>query len=173
MRRPFIAIFLACLFFAGCSSLAPATGLKPGQLAPDFALTTLDGGNVSLSKFKGRVVVLDFWATWCSPCQQSLPHLQAQAANTDLARRGLVVLAVNEQESSSTIRAFMSEKHFTFTVARDTDGSTARDYSVETMPERVIIGRDGRVQAAFSGWTPDTAHQIDEAVNTALDAPVR
>jgi peroxiredoxin len=151
--------------FAGCAS----NGLAPtGQPAPGFSLATPAGEQIELAKLKGKVVVLDFWATWCVPCQQSLPHLQKIAADTDLAQRGLVVLAVNEQEKAGTIRPFVDAKHFTFTVVQDSDGSTAQDYSVNALPTTIVIGRDGLIQAVITGWAPDSADRIEQAVNSAL-----
>jgi cytochrome c biogenesis protein CcmG/thiol:disulfide interchange protein DsbE len=93
------------------------------------------------------------------------------AADADLAQRGLVVLAVNQQEDAGTIRAYMTSKNFKFSVVQDTDASAYRDYALQGLPTTIIIGRDGIVQSSFLGWTPDTGHQIDDAVNHALDAP--
>ncbi len=158
---------------AGCASngLAPVGDVR--RLAPDFSLPSLKGSPVTLSSLKGKVVVLDFWATWCLPCAQALPHLQSMAADSAMAQKGLVVLAVNEEEKVETIRPFIDEKHFSFAVLEDTGGSVARDYSAFALPVTVIIGRDGFVSAVFSGWTQDTAIQIDDAVKAAIDKPIR
>jgi peroxiredoxin len=168
-----IGIFTILFIAAGCASngLAPVGNVQ--QPAPDFSLSTLSGDQMALSTLKGKVIVLDFWATWCEPCVQGLPHLQSMAANTDFAQRGLTVLAVNEEEKPDVIRSFIDNKHFTFTVVRDADGAVGRAYSAFSLPTTIVVGRDGLVQAVISGWTPDTAHQIDDAVNHALEAPIR
>jgi len=173
MRIGPISITATLLLATGCGS----TGLAPVgnslQPAPDFSLATLKNQKIGLVDLKGKVVVLDFWATWCPPCAQALPHLQATATDTNLAQRGLVVLAVDEGEKPETIRSFNDDRHFTFTVVQDADGSVARDYSVLSLPMTFVIGRDGLVRAVISGWDQNTAQQIDAAIAQALDSPVR
>lgn len=161
-------IFTALLMLAGCASTGSSSGAHAGQPAPDFSLKALNGDRVVLSQLKGKVVVLDFWATWCPPCQEALPHFQAMSANADFAQRGLTVLAIDEQEDAGTIQPFIDSRHFTFTVVQDSEASAYRDYALQGLPTTIIIGRDGNVQATITGWTPDTAHQIDDAVNHAL-----
>lgn len=164
MRHAIGAIFSAMILAAGCASNGLAPVGQARRPAPDFSLLTLNGQPIALVNLRGKIAVLDFWATWCASCVQGLGRLQAIAANADLARDGVVVLAVNEGETPQTIRPFIDEKHFTFTVARDSDGSVARAYCVFALPTTFIVGRDGLVQAVFSGWTQDTAEQIDEAL---------
>ena len=166
-----IAIVTLLLLASGCTG----TGLAPsGQLhqpAPNVSLPALDDRQISLSQLKGKVVVLDFWATWCPPCREGFPHLQSLAANVDMAQRGLTVLAVNEEEKPAEIRAFLDQAHYSLTVVQDSAGLAARAYGVSALPTTIVVGRDGLVQAVISGWTPDTAHQIDDAVAHALEAP--
>jgi peroxiredoxin len=173
MRTGIIGIACAWFLAAGCASTSLAPVGRSRQPAPQFQLTALDGKPIELTTLKGKVVVLDFWATWCEPCVQALPHLQAMAVNVDMAQRGLVVLAVNEEETPEIIRPFIDGNHFTFTVVQDTDGSAARDYSAFSLPTTIVIGRDGLVWAVVSGWTQNSAEQIDDAVKQALDAPIR
>ncbi len=119
------------------------------------------------------MVVLDFWATWCQPCREGLPHLQALATNADMAQRGLSVLAINEEEKPAAIRAFLDHTHYGFAVGLDADGSIRRAYGVSALPTTIVVGRDGIVGAVISGWTQDTGRQIDEAIARSLDAPIR
>ena len=76
----------------------PSPSMQPGRAAADFSLPTLAGGQIRPSGLHGKVVVLDFWATWCPPCREGLPHLAKLSSNADLAQRGLIVVAVNEEE---------------------------------------------------------------------------
>jgi thiol-disulfide isomerase/thioredoxin len=166
-------ILSVMLLASGCTTqgMAPARQLR--QLAPDFSLQVVDGRQIFLSHLRGKVIVLDFWATWCPPCREGLPNLQSLSANADMSQRGLDVLAVNEEEKPETIRRFLGLNLYTFAVLQDADGSTARAYSVSTLPTTIVIDRDGFVQAVISGWTQDEPRRIDEAVMHALDAPIR
>jgi thiol-disulfide isomerase/thioredoxin len=143
-----------------------------GKAAKDFTLDTLDGKTVKLSALKGDVVVLDFWATWCGPCQHSLPHLQKLSADKERADKGLKVYAVNDQEKKNVVQAFLNENHYTFTVPLDKDGKVMESYMVQGIPTTVIVGRDGVIAKVFVGYGgEDSAKEIDTAVDDALKAP--
>jgi thiol-disulfide isomerase/thioredoxin len=166
-----VAVMLCAMFAAsGCAQKGFGLPSLLSHPAPDFSLPSVDGRQISLAQLHGKVVVLDFWATWCTPCRQALPHLQALAANADMARKGLVVLAIDEREQPATIRPFLDQNHYTFTVIQDTNASAERAYDPPEFPTTIVIGRDGLVRSVISGWTQDTPHLIDAAVTDALDA---
>lgn len=162
------SLFLLALV-AGCVETSSQQSAPPGpKSAPAFVLAALNGEKVSLAGQKGKVVVLDFWATWCPPCREALPHLQKIATDADLAQKGLVVWAVNERENDRTIQAFLDQAHFKFTVLQDSDGTVADLYSVTSIPVTVVIGRDGLVRSVSIGYDSQTAQRIDAAINQAL-----
>lgn len=143
----------------------------PGKTAPDFLLRETSGERVKLSDLKGNVVLLDFWATWCPPCQASLPHLQEASDNQAWASRGLVVWAVNARQSAQDVSDFLDRKGYTFTALLDSDGTAMSEYGVHGIPMTVIVGRDGKVRNVFVGWGDNSAQEIDEAIDKALAEP--
>jgi peroxiredoxin len=138
-----------------------------GKPAPDFSLTTLDGKTVRLSDQRGKVVLLDFWASWCYPCQVTLPHTQALSDNRDLANKGLVVWAVtgpdNKQGMADAKRFVLSHK-FTFAAPADTKDAVKNAYGVWGIPTAVVIGRDGLIKSVVGG----NSKVIDDSIASAL-----
>ena len=130
-----------------------------GKPAPGFSLGTVNGPQVELQDQKGKVVLLDFWATWCGPCQESLPHTQKLSADKDLADRGLIVWAVNDAEDKDTVDKFLTQNDYTLNVPLDSNGSVMSDYDVRGIPTLVIIGRDQTVKSVFVGYDPNGEKQ--------------
>lgn len=125
-----------------------------GQLAPDFSLPTLGGGETNLSDYTGQVVLVNFWATWCPPCKAEMPDINAyyEARQDD----GLVVLAVNAQEDTATVSSFIEATGFSFPVLLDSDGRVEQQYQVRSFPMTFVIDRDGRVVYIHNGLiSPD------------------
>src|SRR5579862_2589451 len=114
-----------------------------GKPAPGISLSTIDGKKIKLSDQKGKVVVIDFWATWCGDCMVSLPHVQQMNDKKEWADKGLVVWAINAAEKPQIVKDFLKEKKFTFTVPMDDDRVALNDYKVNGIPATVIVGRDG------------------------------
>lgn len=117
-----------------------------GEPAPDFTLLSPEGDPVSLSDFRGKTVVLNFWATWCPPCRAEMPELQAvweeRGEGTDL-----VVLAVDVGETADTVKGFIEEIGLTFRVAIDDAGSVAAHYGVRGLPATFFIDAKGVVRS--------------------------
>jgi len=125
--------------------------VKMGQRAPGFTLPQLPSGKLSLSKFKGRVVVLNFWATWCPPCVMETPSLEKFA--TQMKSQGVTVLGVSVDENEQQLKQFVQNYHLSYPVARDPSAALANSYGTYKLPETYIIGRDGRVADKIIGAT--------------------
>ena len=134
---------------------------SPGDVAPAFVAPVLSGGELSLEKHRGRVVLLDFWATWCPPCVAAMPSLQRMHDKHRAA--GLDVIGVNiEREAVDRVRRFVAARKLTFPVVID-PGTIAPAYGVYSYPSSVLLDRDGVVRRVHRGV-------VAEAV---LDAEIR
>jgi thiol-disulfide isomerase/thioredoxin len=117
----------------------------------------------SLSSMKGHTVLLDFWATWCGPCQQTAPVVDRIAAR--YRDQGLDVVGVNTSDAAGNAAPWAARHHLGYPIAYD-EGAAARAYGVENLPTLVIIGKDGTVVAVHHGVTSDA--ELDELVKKAL-----
>jgi thiol-disulfide isomerase/thioredoxin len=140
-----------------------------GKPAPTFSLQTVQGKDMSLAKERGNVVVLDFWATWCPPCRESLPGLQKLHADKELADKGLKVYAVNLREGTEEAKQYLEQNNLTFPVPLDKAGAVAQKYLVSGIPTTAVVGRDGKVKAVFVGFGGGAEERLREAVNKALE----
>ena len=138
-----------------------------GQSAPPFKLALLDGGELDLSAQKGRnIVILDFWATWCGPCVKALPNLIDVAKTYE--DRGVVFYAVNQRETPEKIRAFLERKRFNLRVPLDREGRVGELYGVQGIPQTVVIGKDGTVQAVHVGFMPGMKKELSNELDALL-----
>lgn len=138
-----------------------------GEAAPDFTLSTPDGDEVKLSDLKGKVVVIDFWATWCGPCRVGLPHLDK--LTEQMKDKGVKVFAVNLKEDEAKVEDFIEETKLSTPVLLDTEGETAAAYGVTGIPQTVVIGKDGKVAKVFVGFDPSESPKLlEDAVNAAM-----
>jgi thiol-disulfide isomerase/thioredoxin len=152
---------------AGEHGEAEAPHKSVGQPVPDVTLPLLGGGEVKLAELKGKVVLLDFWATWCGPCVQGLPKVNEVA--TKLAERGVVFYAVNLAEKPETIEKFLAKKELKLAVAL-ADQKMGTKFGVNGIPHTVIVGKDGVVRTVHIGFGPGAEKQLEKDLIAAIEA---
>ena len=144
---------------------APGTELI-GRAAPDFELPQVNGETFRLSENAGKIVVLDFWATWCGPCVAALPDY-VEATN-HFNESELAFVAVNIEESPQQIRAFLKEHELNLRVAVDGGSQVASQYGVSGIPHSLIIGPEGTIEYVHVGYSPDTGAEIQRVAEEIL-----
>lgn len=168
-RPPEGAMRMDALFGDDTDTPEPETDLLTGKPAPTFSLELLGDGaaTVPAGKLGETVVVLDFWASWCGPCRRSLPVLAGVAA--EYKDKGVVFYAINQQEQADDVRRFLEKEKITCAVALDADGKVGQAYQVQGIPQTVLIGKDGTVQAVHVGMIPDLEKTLREQIEKLLD----
>lgn len=152
-------LLLACACNTGPATVTPAAGeLGPGAPAPELAAPQLDGARFDLAAQRGKLVLVDFWASWCEPCRRELPALEA--LHREHAAAGLVVVGVSLDEELADAEAFARDQvKLSFPLVYDADRSLAGRWSPPKMPTVFLIERDGTIARVFAGEKPG---QLDE-----------
>ena len=161
----------AAAVLAGCPSNMKSGGGAAHPLerhpAPDVEVTMRSGGSAwHPSNANGKVLVLDFWATWCGPCKESFPRLDAVYQKH--ANRGLEVVGIDEDEDPKGVAEFVQTTGATFPIALDPSGDAASTFHVGTMPSEFVIDRHGVVRYVHAGYHPDDMDALDKEVTELL-----
>jgi thiol-disulfide isomerase/thioredoxin len=156
---------LAVAAFAVAAAGA-AAAVTPSAGAPDFTLPSLDGPNLRLQEQRGRVVMINFWASWCGPCRVEMPHLARLYEK--YRGSGFTVLAVNIDESPQKAASLATQLGMRFPVLLDTDKKVSRLYDLSTMPSTVLVDRDGRVRYLHRGYRDGYEETYDKQIRELL-----
>ena len=159
---------LGALALAGAAFASPlATGAVATQsAAPDFTLRSMSGPNLRLAEQRGRVVMVNFWATWCGPCRQEMPQLDRLYQKYKSS--GFVLLGVNVDEDVRKATDVAAKLGVTFPVLLDTDKAVSKLYDLSTMPSTVIIDRDGKVRYLHRGYLAGYEDNYDKQIRELL-----
>lgn len=164
--------FLLILAVALVVSLSGADARAAGKAAADFSLRDLNNTTQTLSQYKGKVVLLNFWATWCGPCQVEMPHLQK--LYTDLGPKGFVVIGISTDDAKSAagVKPIVKSKGLTYPVLLDQQTSVVSQYNpAKTLPFNVLVDRKGDIVSVFSGYNPGDEVKVRQAVEALLALP--
>jgi thiol-disulfide isomerase/thioredoxin len=145
-----------------------AMGLNVGDVAPDFTLPKLDGGTMSLHDTRGKVVLIDFWATWCGPCKAAIPHVQKLYEKHK--SKGFVVLGVDvwEREGKDVVKKFRDDYGLTYDILLDTDGTVPDLYQVRGIPSAWLLDRNGIIVWSKLGFGPGGEVELEKQILAAL-----
>ena len=160
----FVLFLFLTIFVRDAVSLEAA---QIGKLAPEFALNDVNGGKVTLSEYKGKVILVNFWATFCGPCKAEMPSLN----NLFLAFRndGFIVLAISTDDSEKPVQSFIRKKGIAFPVLLDKDQDVYFDkYGVIGLPTSFLIDRDGLIREKFLGDRPWDAPEMKKKIEVLL-----
>ncbi len=142
-----VVMMAATLVFSAAVLAADVSGP-----APDFTLKSKDGKNVRLSELQGQVVMINFWASWCGPCRQEMPHLEA--IHKEYVDYGFTLLGINVDEKQALAEKLLAQIPVSFPILFDPSGSVSKLYNVDAMPTTILIDRDGNLRHLHRAYRP-------------------
>ena len=147
--------------------IAKTTIVKKGDKAPDFTVEMVDGSKVQLSKLKGKVVLINFWATWCPPCREELKHVQKQIID-HFKGKDFVFLPISRGEKKEVVEAFRKKMDYTFPMGLDPKQSIYKLYASNYIPRNFLVGKDGKIIYLSVGYTPEEFAEMIAIIEAAL-----
>jgi len=163
--------FIAALLLIHAGSLIAQdefTLVKTGETAPDFTFETAPGKTMKLSDLKGKVVWINFFATWCGPCRKELPHLQEEVYNQYKNNDDFVLIILGREHTWDEVNKFKTEQGFTMPFYPDPERKVFSLYANQNIPRNFIIDKDGKVAYSSIGFEPEEFEKIKQKVITLL-----
>lgn len=151
-----------CLSLPGGLDAAP----RPGQPAPDFNVVSTSGQQVSRDNYRGHVLLVDFFATWCQPCRQSIPHLVEM--NRKYGKQGLQILGLSaDEDGERPVRAFASQYRITYPLALAGD-TTSADFGIRSVPVMFVIDKKGVIAEVYRGFSDEMGRSMEKLIKRLL-----
>ena len=149
------------------AEIAKTTLVKVGDKAADFTVEMLDGKQITLSKLKGKVVLVNFWATWCPPCREELKHVQKEIIDR-FKGKDFVFLPISRGEKKATVEAFREKAGYTFPMGLDPKQSIFKLFASNYIPRNFLIGKDGKIVYLSVGYDEKEFNELISAIDKAL-----
>ena len=159
-------IAVIVLIIAAAQAAPVLADAKVGQAAPGFTLPSMNGSNLRLKEQRGKVVMVNFWATWCGPCRQEMPLLDK--LYRQYRNKGFQLLGVNIDNDRKNAGNMASKLRVSFPVLFDPEKKVADSYGVSAMPYTVMIDRDGVVRSVHKGYVPGTEKKYEDEIRSLL-----
>ncbi len=147
--------------------IAATTLVKEGDKAPNFTVEMIDGKKITLSELKGKVVVVNFWATWCPPCRQELKVVEKELINR-FKGKDFVFLPISRGEQAKTVEAFRKQNGYTSPMGLDPMQEIYKKYASNYIPRNFVVGKDGKIIYVSVGYTPEEFGQMVKTIEKAL-----
>lgn len=166
MLRQLAKHLLTAITSALLFTVAPCNALEAGDLTPEIELPGAGATPVRIARQPGKIIYLDFWASWCGPCRQSFPWMNAMQEK--YKTQGFQVIGINLDAQGEDAEKFLAKTPAKFTVAYDPKGNSARLFGVKGMPTSLLIGKDGKVISQHIGFNDDSREKMEQAIQAAL-----
>lgn len=150
------------------AEFAATTLVRTSDEAPDFTVEMMDGSQVQLSSLRGKVVLVNFWATWCPPCRAELKRVQKEIVDR-FAGRDFAFIAISRGEQRATVEKFLSEKGYVFPAGIDPDESIFKRFATQSIPRNFLIDRDGRIAFIGVGYDDKEFSKLVEHIEKTLN----
>src|SRR5512140_1152136 len=151
---------------AALAMALPVVGATPSGPAPEFTLPEKGGGQVDLAKYKGQVVMLNFWASWCGPCREEMPLLENIYKKYN--KMGFTLIGVNVEPDSKAAEGFLKQTPVSFPVIYDKDSTVSKAYDVSGMPSTVIIDRKGNIRVLHRGYKAGDENEYLDSIRNLI-----
>ena len=161
------ALFVMAIAAPQSASAEATTIIKQGQKAPDFTVEMVDGDKVTLSSLKGKIVLINFWATWCPPCREEFKRVQKDLID-HFKGQDFVFLPISRGEKKSTVDSFRDKQGYTFPMGLDPTQEIYKKYASNYIPRNFVVGKDGKVIYVSVGYEAKEFEAMVKAIEAAL-----